>query len=64
MMDRNLIKAGSVYRTAGGGHYRVVTREDQNLIIQRVDDRYSKDTFECSLGRFAARAVSEMNGRD
>lgn len=60
MLDRDLIKAGIIYRTAGGGHYRVVTKDGQNLTIQRTDDRRSRDIFDCSLSRFAARAVSEM----
>jgi len=59
MMDRDLIKAGIVYRTAGGGQYRVVTMNDQKLTIQRIDDRSSMDIFECSLGSFAARAIHE-----
>lgn len=60
MMERDAIFAGATYRTAGGGQYRVVTRDGQKLTIQRTDDPKSRDVFECSLGRFAARAESEV----
>jgi hypothetical protein len=62
MMDRDLIKAGAIYRTPAGARYRVVTKDGQNLTIQNVSDKHSEEIFECSLGRFAARAVAEVLG--
>jgi hypothetical protein len=57
MMDRDAIKPRVTYRTAGGSLYRVLTREGQKLTIQRVDET---ETYECSVGRFAARAISAL----
>jgi hypothetical protein len=55
MMNREEIKAGGTYRTAGGSLWRVLAREGEKLTIRRIDEA---ETHECSVGRFAARAIS------